>query len=209
VDLKRFRPGPKDEVLLRLLHIPEDAFVVTFVGKLASHKGVYVLPYALKILADDGMTKVHVVLAGRGAQRGPLEKLVGLLGLADRFHFLDFLGYHDIHRVHSIADAFVLPSYPTLTWQEQFGFVLVESMASGKAVVASNSGAIGEVVGDAGLLFPAGDFDALAGLLRRLITDRALREDLGGKARARAEALFDPSRNADALYDVYQQVVRA
>lgn len=209
VDLKRFRPGPKDEVLLRLLHIPEDAFVVTFVGKLASHKGVYVLPYALKILADDGMTKVHVVLAGRGAQRGPLEKLVGLWGLADRFHFLDFLGYHDIHRVHSIADAFVLPSYPTLTWQEQFGFVLVESMASGKAVVASNSGAIGEVVGDAGLLFPAGDFDALAGLLRRLITDRALREDLGGKARARAEALFDPSRNADALYDVYQQVVRA
>jgi len=82
-------------------------------------------------------------------------------------------------------------------------------MASGKAVVASNSGAIGEVVGDAGLLFPAGDFDALAGLLRRLITDRALREDLGGKARVRAEALFDPSRNADGLYDVYQQVVRA
>lgn len=209
VDLKRFRPGPKDEGLLRLLHIPEDAFVLTFVGKLASHKGVYVLPYALKLLSDGGMTKVHVVLAGRGAQRAGLQKLVSLWGLAERFHFLDFLGYHEIHRVHSIADAFVLPSYPTLTWQEQFGFVLVEAMASGKAVVASNTGAIGEVVGDAGLLFPPGDFDALAHLLRRLITDRGYREELGGKARLRAEALFDPSPNADALYEVYHQVVRA
>ena len=208
VDLKRFRPGPKDETLLRRLNIPEDAFVVTFVGKLASHKGVYVLPYALKLLTDDGMTKVHVLLAGRGAQRATLEKLVGLWGLAERFHFLDFLGYHDIHRVHSIADAFVLPSYPTLTWQEQFGFVLAEAMASGKAVVASNSGAIAEVVGDAGLLFPAGDFAALAGLLRGLIKNRAYREELGGKARARAEALFDASRNADALYEVYQDVMR-
>jgi len=207
VDLKRFRPGPKDEALLRLLNIPENAFVVTFVGKLASHKGVYLLPYAMKILTDDGLTNVHVVLAGRGAQRATLEKLIGLWGLTDRFHFLDFLGYEQVHRVHSIGDVFVLPSYPTLTWQEQFGFVLVEAMASGKAVVASNSGAIGEVVGNAGLLFPAGDFDALAGLLRRLIADRALREDLGGEARARAEALFDPSRNADALYEVYQDVV--
>jgi len=207
VDIKRFTPSPRDAVLVRQLGIPDDAFVVTFVGKLTSAKGTYILPYALKLLADEGFTRVHAVLAGRGAQRATLEKLVRLWGMADRFHFVDFLGYHEVHRVHTLGDAFVMPSYATMTNQEQFGFGLAEAMACGKAVIASTTGGLPEVVGDAGLVFPAGDFAALAQHLRRLIQDRPYREDLGAKARARAEALFDAHKTADALYAVYQRVV--
>ncbi len=209
VDLKRFRPGPRDADLVRRLGIPEDAFVVTFVGKLTSTKGTYILPYAVKLLADEGIRNVHVVLAGRGAQRANLEELVGLWGMADRFHFVDFLGYHEVQRVHSLGDAFVMPSYPTMTNQEQFGFGLAEAMACGKAVIASTTGGLPEVVGDAGLVFPAGDFAALAHHLRRLIQDLPFREDMGAKARARAEALFDTHKTADQLYEVYLKVMRA
>ncbi len=208
VDLRRFVPGPKDASLMGRLQIPADAFVIAYVGKLVSHKGVYVIPYALKLLADEGLTNVHVVVAGRGAQRATLEKLLGIWNMADRFHFLDFLGYQEVHRAHSIANVFVLPSYPTLTWQEQFGFVLAEAMASGKPVVASASGGIPEVVGDGGLLFPAGDFAGLSQQLLRLIRDAAFRAELGGKARARAEALFDPAKNAEALGELYRHVMR-
>ncbi len=208
VDLKRFAPGPRDAALVRQLGIPEDAFVVAFVGKLTATKGTYVLPYAMKLLADEGIQHVHLVLAGRGAQRATLERLAGLWGLSGRFHFVDFLTYQEIHRVHSLADVVVLPSYPTMTNQEQFGFTLVEAMACGKPVIASTTGALTEVVGEAGLVFPAGDFGALARLLRRLIEDRRYREDLGARARARAEALFDVHKNAEALYAVYAHVMR-
>ncbi len=208
VDLKRFHPGPRDADLVQRLGIPEDAFVVTFVGKLTSSKGTYIIPYAMKLLADEGITHVHVVLTGRGAQRTTLDKLVALWGMADRFHFVDFLGYQEVHRVHTLGDAFVMPSYPTMTNQEQFGFGLAEAMACGKAVVASTTGGLPEVAGDAGLVFPAGDFAALARHLRRLIQDRPFREDLGARARARAEAHFDAHKTADQLYEVYQRVMR-
>ena len=151
---------------------------------------------------------MHVVLAGRGAQRPTLEKLVSLWGMAERFHFVDFLGYHEVHRAHTLGDTFVMPSYPTMTNQEQFGFGLAEAMACGKAVIASTTGGLPEVAGDAWLVFPAGDFAALARHLRRLIQDRPFREDLGARARERAESLFDAQKTADALYAVYQNVRR-
>ena len=209
VDLKRFAPGPRDPELVQRLGIPEDAFVVTYVGKLTATKGTYVIPYAIKLLADEGLSNVHVVLAGRGAQRATLEGLLALWGLSGRFHFVDFLKYHEVHRVHSLGDAFVMPSYPTMTSQEQFGFAAMEAMACGKVPVVSTTGGLPEVVGETGLVFPAGDFAALARHLRRLIEERSFREDLAARARERAEDHFDPHKTADALLAVYEKVMRA
>jgi len=209
VDLKRFAPGPRDPELVQRLGIPEDAFVVTYVGKLTATKGTYVIPYAIKLLADEGLSNVHVVLAGRGAQRATLEGLLALWGLSGRFHFVDFLKYHEVHRVHSLGDAFVMPSYPAMTSQEQFGFAAMEAMACGKVPVVSTTGGLPEVVGETGLVFPAGDFAALARHLRRLIEERSFREDLAARARERAEDHFDPHKTADALLAVYEKVMRA
>jgi glycosyltransferase involved in cell wall biosynthesis len=94
-------------------------------------------------------------------------------------------------RIHNLADIFVLASQPTPVWQEQFGYVLAESMACGKAVVATTSGSIPEIVGDAGLLVPPSDFQSLAEALGGLLADGARRRELGTRARLRATALFD------------------
>jgi len=72
-------------------------------------------------------------------------------------------------------------------WDEPFGLVTPEGMATGLATVASRTGGTPEIIGDAGFLFERGDVDALAGHLERLVCDAPLRLEYGRRARARAE----------------------
>src|SRR5260221_14335510 len=83
-------------------------------------------------------------------------------------------------------DALVLRSLTTPVWKEQFGRVLTEAMACGVPVVGSSSGAIPEVIGEAGLIFPEGDAAALAGCLAKLQQPPALRLALAQRGLARA-----------------------
>jgi glycosyltransferase involved in cell wall biosynthesis len=84
-------------------------------------------------------------------------------------------------------DALVLPSRTTSVWKEQFGRVIVEAMACQTPVIGSDSGAIPEVIGDAGLIFPEGDAHALGNCLRRLIESPDLRRELGERGHARVK----------------------
>jgi len=101
----------------------------------------------------------------------------------------------------------VLPSLPTMTWQEQLGMVLVEAMACSKPVVAAASGSIPEVVADAGLLFTPGNCFELSERISRLMDDRSLLKALGTKARERALTYFDAGKNAEKIYEVYRKVL--
>jgi len=87
--------------------------------------------------------------------------------------------------VYRSSDVLVLPSIPTKNWTEQFGYALVEAMASGIPVVASKSGAIPEVVksNENGFLVKPGDPVDLAEKIIKLLEDDSLRESLGRKAR--------------------------
>ena len=101
-----------------------------------------------------------------------------------------FLGLRtDLNSVLRDADIFVHPA----VWQEAFGLVIAEAMATGCPVVASQIGAVPELVVDGvtGLLVPPGDSDAIAGALERLAMDPELRNRLGEAARKRAERMFD------------------
>jgi glycosyltransferase involved in cell wall biosynthesis len=92
-------------------------------------------------------------------------------------------------------DCLVLPSRTTPDWKEQFGLVLAQAMLCGVPVIGSDSGAIPETIGEAGLLFPEGDTDALAAHIRRLMQRPEMRAELAavgrrwGSARYSATAL--------------------
>src|SRR2546426_8015158 len=88
---------------------------------------------------------------------------------------------------------------------EGFGLTALESLAAGTPVVAFAGGAVAEVVGDAGLLVRAGDDEALAGALGRLLDDSSLRASLAGRAHARADA-FSWDRAADETLALYRRV---
>jgi glycosyltransferase involved in cell wall biosynthesis len=91
-------------------------------------------------------------------------------------------------------------------WQEQFGMVLAEAMASGTPVISTMSGSIPEVVGDAAVLIPPGDYNALADNVMKLIEDSAIRDDFSKKGRARAEEVFNSKTIANDFLDVMNQI---
>jgi len=197
VDLEQFaaaEPAPAPD---------HNGLRVAYAGRLVPEKGVDVLLRALAGLA----TPWRAVIAGGGPQEPALRSLASRLGIAER---VDFAG-----RIPSVAmpeffrgvDVLVLPSLSRPNWVEQFGRILVEAMASEVVVVGSDCGEIPRVIGDAGLVFPEGDPDALQGCLRRLGEDAGLRQRLARAGRKRAAALFSQEHIAQQTYDVYQTLM--
>ncbi len=177
VDVERFAPrspqgrGPE----------PPHGLQVGYVGRLTPEKGVDVL---LRAAASSPGWRVRIV--GDGPARPGLERLAEELAVADRSEFLASLDHAELPTLYQELDVLVVPSLPTRRWLEQFCRVAVEGMASGVPVVASSSGSLPEVVGDAGMLVPPGDPDALAAALRRLADQPERRRELGNRGRTRA-----------------------
>ena len=104
-------------------------------------------------------------------------------------------------------DAMALPSLTRKNWKEQFGRVLIEAMACEMPVIGSDSGEIPNVIGDAGLVTPEGDAQALAAALARLGADPALRADLARRGRQRVLDRFTQEQVARRTAALYQEVL--
>lgn len=209
VDLERFRPAPKDHQLLRRFRCSPNDLVILFVANLYREKGIFDLLYAFRRAVGrlGKETKLKLILAGKGREEARISESIRRLQLEDCTQLIGSFPYSSVPQLHNIADIFVLPSIPTPMWQEQFGYVLVESMACGKPVISTLSGAIPEVVADAGVLVPPNDFLSLANALENLISDEKKRVELGQKGRRRAEEVFDSQRVAVELKNHYEALL--
>jgi glycosyltransferase involved in cell wall biosynthesis len=174
------------------------------VARLVPEKGLVVLLRAAARL--DGDWRLRIV--GGGPLREHLEALASELGVAERVSFLSQIPSTEMPGQYREMDALAVPSLTTPTWKEQFGpRATVEAMASGVPVIGSDSGAIPNVIGDAGLVVPEGDVDALAAALARLAGDAALRTALGAKGRARVLAHYTQAGIAEATVRVYEEMI--
>lgn len=183
--MPNFDPKTSDMGLFQISRKPGE-FWVGFVGKICEEKGWRVLLNALTQLPP----LIKAVIAGSGPQLAALKRQISLSSLTGRVIVAGPLAPPDTRALLSQVDAVAVPSLTTPRWMEQFGRVIAESMAAGKPVVASRSGAIPEVVGEAGLLVQENDSVALANALRRLVEDAALRDQLGNRSRLRFEQEF-------------------
>ncbi len=164
-----------------------------YVGRLVPEKGIDVFLDALaRMPSVDGM------IVGDGPERDRLVARAARLGIAERVRFTHALPPEEATTLIGALDALVLPSRTTKSWSEQFGRVLVEAMASGTPLVASASGAIPEVVGDAGLLVAEDRPDELAQALRRL-AEPSLAQTLVARGRARATQRYSSHAAAAEL----------
>lgn len=159
-----------------------------YAGQLARFKGVHTLLLAFERAAPRAPADVRLVLAGAGPDERELKELASQSTCRER---VDFLGQRDdvaALMTHSLAT--VVPS----EWHEAFGLVVAEAMANGALVIASDAGAIPEVLADAGLLFPRGSVAALAGALEQVMLGRADRAARVEAARSRAAQYFSLER---------------
>jgi len=181
----------------------QGSFTVGYVGRLAREKGLDTLVSAVARLDPP----VTLEIAGTGRLKRALTRQARGEGTGeDRVRFrgrLDASGVADFLRG---VDVLVLPSRTTRVWAEQFGRVLVEAMACGTPVVGSDSGEIPGVIGDAGLVFPEGDADALAARLDVLRRSPELRAGCSERGLERAHALYSADRIAKQTAAFYRDL---
>ena len=207
VDTDLFCPG----IAARQFGLRDDDFVVLFVGWFLPRKGIDFLLYSLRKLIDEGgpsAKRIKLLVVGSGAGRDRVEALIARLDLGPHCILVGAQPYERMPEAFRMADAFVLPSVASDEWQEQFGMSLIEAMACGKPCIATMSGAIEEIAGDAALLVQPNDFLALSRALRRLLSHADERARLGAEARARVRRQFDLALHANALSDLYDDMLR-
>ncbi len=171
---------------------------ILFVGRLTSEKGVPELLQSYRNLLHQGL-KVHLTVVGKGD-----VKLPSGLPLTH-----STLPYSRIQEAYQKADIFCLPSKTTKYWQEQFGMVLVEAMASGLPIVTTNTGAIKEVCGNAALYAKPSDAISLTNKLHLLVTNPLLRKKFSQLALKRAKSRYDHLKVAKQIDHLYQKVLKS
>lgn len=174
--------------------------VIGTVCVLRPEKAVHLLLEAFAWIAP-ALPGARLLIVGTGPELWRMEELRANLGLGDRVHFEP--ATTEVGSWMRAMDIFVLPSL-----SEAFSNSIMEAMASGSAVVASNVGGNSELVesGETGLLFERNNAEDLAGQLSRLVDDPALRARLADAGRARIASKFslvESTRRMQAIYDEY------
>jgi glycosyltransferase involved in cell wall biosynthesis len=185
VDVVRFRPDEAARAAVRSRLGWNDATpIVGFLGRFVPAKGLSVLMQAL----DGARHPWRALFVGGGPMAGELAAF----GSAHpgRVRVLTDVAHNDVPDHLTAMDLMCAPSQTTARWREQFGRMLIEAMACGVPVVASRSGEIPHVVGDAGLIVDEADVAAWTSAIDRLLGDPAMRRDLSACGIARAHEKY-------------------
>ena len=180
---------------------PSGPLRILYVGYLGAHKGVAGLITA--VAAMQNRSQVHLTLVGIGPEEAALRNQAARAGLGE-ITFAGRIAPQDMPRVYAEADILVLPS----VWAENQPVSIMEGMASGLAVVASRIGGVPELIEDrvTGRLYEAGNASMLASALDELVTNTALRLELGRNARRHvASQTFE--RQAERMEAIFGDVL--
>jgi glycosyltransferase involved in cell wall biosynthesis len=195
VDPQIFKPTAPPNQFTR-----SGVFTIGYFGRLVPEKGLHLILEAGAKLKGDW----RVIFVGKGDRQAELQALAERLNIGDKIEFIPTINSVDVPAYMSGLDVLVLPSLTRPNWKEQFGRVLIEAMACEVPVVGSNSGEIPNVIGEAGLIFPEGDAEALAKALQQLLDDTGLRQELAMKGLARVSEHFTQTQIAKKHLELYK-----
>jgi len=163
-------------------------------------KGLIYLIEAYAILLKD-YPDLRLSVVG-SLREGQTKKRLIKLGILDKVEFLSGLSDEEISELYATCTIAVTPSV-----YEGFGFPVGEAMSSGIPVVSTTGGSLPEVVGDAGLLVPPKDPQALAEAIATMLDDPELRDRLGAAARERIVSQFDWAHTAQKVTKIYRRAI--
>jgi glycosyltransferase involved in cell wall biosynthesis len=179
-------------------------FVVGFVGKITRQKGILHLIEAVSQVKKN----VQLLIVGDGELRDEAEQLIDGLGLRGRTIFIDGIPHSQIPDYLNCMDILVLPSISLPHSNEQFGRVIIESMACEVPVIGSDSGEIPSTIGNAGLIFKEKDVSDLKEKIELLMRNHNLRSSLARRGRERVLEHFTWKVIAEKQYRVYKELMR-
>lgn len=184
---------------------PERANMILAVGRFVEKKGFNVLVEACGQLVES-CPRLECVIAGDGPGRDALQERIQRLGLGSRVRLPGWLPPHGLASLYARAALLAVPSVVADDGdRDGLPNVILEAMAAGLPVVASDLSGIAEAVADGenGLLVPPGDAGALANRLGSLLTDPDRRRVMGDAGRARLQRDFDPRKNVMPLVALF------
>jgi glycosyltransferase involved in cell wall biosynthesis len=192
VDTRVFHPPTSEQrsAARTALGLAADKHVIGALGRLAPEKNFASLAKLARIMPD-----VEFVVGGTGPERAAIFEAAGG---AKNFHLPGEIS--DRCAFYAALDAFVLPSR-----HEALPMTVLEAMASGVPVAASDLEGVAAAIGDAGVLFPAENFSSLENAVRSLIGDPDKAERLAVAARERVKAHYDARGTASKVTGIYRE----
>ena len=191
--------------ILKRYGLPDRVPLVLYVGGISPHKNLERLLRATELVREPW----HLVLVGDysndsffSSYKEVLE-LSRNLDMTERVTFTGYVPDTDLVALYNLATMLVLPSL-----SEGFGLPVIEAMACGLPVAASNRGSLPEVIGEAGLLFDPCSDEGIASAITRLLGDESLRHQLSSKALDRAK-LFSWKNGARKMMSILEEAARA
>jgi len=198
IDTERFSPAVPP-----LPQLQDGMWNILFVGRLENRKGAHCLVRAFRLVKQE-LPHSRLIILGPG-KRGKKK----LLSLIEKLRLEDVLltgmvSHDEVPRYYRSAHLFCAPA----RGQESFGMVLLEAMATGTPVIASDIPGYASVVdhGAGGLLVPPGDVDALAQAIVSLLQDEPRRREMAREGRARAEA-YSWTNIASQVESLYRELL--
>ena len=173
-----------------------------FAARIEKLKGPMVLIEALGLAAQQNRD-ICLNIAGDGSQRQKIAARAKALNVASQYRYHGVYTHPEERSAFMRSlDVFVMPSFTEGTPN-----CIVEAMAHGKPIIASEVGGVPDMIGEeAGLLVPAGDVEALAAAMLQLSNDHELRQSMARAARDRYERLFSPAAVLPLILQTYQRV---
>ena len=175
---------------------------ILFVGRLTEAKGVNILFHAMKEVIGKGFNRLSLTIAGDGPLRQELEEMVNYLQITKYVTFVGSIN-NVIHYYHN-SHIMVIPS----NW-EGLPLVLLEGMACGLPIVASNLGGNREGIRDGinGLLFPPGNESELSSKIIYFLEHPEIAKEMGRISREKAVAHFSLRKNIHKYIELYESLL--
>lgn len=183
-------------------------FRLAFVGRVVEEKGLITLAKALGKIRD---IEWKFVIIGAGPYESEVKQALQDNGISERVEWRGFVPHDEVASFFESVDALVLPSESRSNWTEQFGRVLVESMACGTPVIGSDSGEIPHIIRQTGggLVFQEANAESCAGALREMMCDSKRRAEIAVSGHAYVHANYALPALADRFADAIEDAVAA
>lgn len=208
-DSNIFYPNPiTRETKRKELSIEAHQVVIAYIGRTVFEKGIHILLESLAqlLLNKDWVLMLDKFAATKTSYQEKIIQNVHDLGLQDRVKYFD-APHEMVAQYMNAADVVVIPSISTSKWVEQYGRVAPEAMACGKLVLASNTGALPEIIGDTGLMFEESNTKQLSEILLRSITSYSDFDGIRLTAQKRALENYSINSQSNVILTKFKELV--